>query len=71
MKPACFPIVYAAVAHSNKVTIAKLRIKKVFISIRLLDNPINDAILTKAFSFPRAFLHISEIWSFKFSFQSN
>ena len=38
-------------------------------SILLLDNPINGAIPTKAFSFPRAFLHISETWSSKFSFQ--
>ena len=30
-------------------------------SIRLLNNPINRAILAKAFSFPLAFLHKSEI----------
>ena len=54
MKPVYFPIVCAAVAHQNKGTITKLRIKKGVISIRLLDNPINDAILTKAFSFSRA-----------------
>ena len=29
--------------------------------MRLLDNPINGAILAKAFSFPRAFLDISKI----------
>ena len=36
-----------------------LRIKKAFISIRILDSPINGAIPTKAFSFQRAFIHIS------------
>ena len=40
-------------------------------SIRLLDNPMNGAIVAKAFSFTLAFLHTSEIWSSKFSFQSS
>ena len=61
MKPVYFPFICAAMAHLNKGKITKLRIKKTSISISLLDNPINGAILTKAYSFPRAFLHISEI----------
>ena len=35
-----------------------------------MDNPMNGAILAKAFSFPPAFLHTSEISSSKFYFQS-
>ena len=48
MKPVYFPIVSAAVARRNKETITKLDVKKALISIPLLDNPINGAILTKA-----------------------
>ena len=51
MKLVYFPIICAAVAHPNKGTITKLKIKKGVFSIRLLDNPINGAILAKAFSF--------------------
>ena len=36
-------------------------------SIHLLDNTMNGAILAKAFSFPLAFLHTSEICSSKFN----
>ena len=39
-------------------------------SICLLDNPMNGAILAKAFSFPLAFSHTSEMWSSKFSLRS-
>ena len=63
MKPVDFSIIYAVVAHPNKETIIKLRIKMAFISIHLLDNPI--------ILFPRAFLHILKKWSLKLSFQSN
>ena len=71
MKPVYFSIICAAVAHPNKGKITKLRIKTGVISIRLLDNAINGAILAKAFSSPQAFLHLLEIWSSQFSFQSN
>lgn len=48
-------------AYPNKGPIIKSKIKKVFINIRLLDNPTNNVILTKAFRFPPAFLHIPKI----------
>ena len=71
MKPVYFYIICAVVAHPNKGTITKLRVKTGVHSICLLGNPINGAILTKAFSFPQAFSHLLEIWSSQFSFQSN
>ena len=47
MKPFYFPIICAIVVLPNKGKIAKLGIKKAFISIILLGNPINGAILAK------------------------
>ena len=52
--------------HPNEGTITKLGIKKVFISLGLMYNPMNGAILAKAFSFLQAFLDTSEISSSKF-----
>ena len=62
MKPVYFLIICMAVAHPNKGIIIKLRIKKrVYQYIHLSENSVNGAILAKAFSFPPAFLCISEM----------
>ena len=61
MKPVYFPIINATVTHLHQGTIAKLGIKKAFMSVRLLDNHMNDAILAKVFSVPVASLHTLEI----------
>ena len=62
MKLIYFPIICATMTHPNQGTITTLRNEKgVHEYTSLLVNSMNDTILSKAFSFPLAFLHTSEI----------
>ena len=46
MKPVNFSIIHAAVAHPNKETITKLKIKNGVFNIHLLDNLISTSFFT-------------------------
>ena len=53
MKPVNFSIIHAAVAHPNKETITKLRIKNGVFSIHLLNNLLDNLISTSLFTYTR------------------